>query len=69
MGSLRGYVYESISPCMPIVALVFDQTDSVVESKVVDTAEEGAQFIALALTACDRVEEVCGAIAEVTLPM
>ncbi|GLS20259.1 hypothetical protein GCM10007874_32760 [Labrys miyagiensis] len=57
MGVLRGYVYESISPYMPIVALVFDETDNVIGTRVVETAEEGAKFIADAVAACNRTEE------------
>lgn len=57
MGVLRGYVYESISPYMPIVALIFDETDNLIGTKVVETAEEGAKFIASAVTACNRAEE------------
>jgi hypothetical protein len=68
MGVLRGYVYESISPYMPIVAVIFDETDSVIETKVVETAEEGAQFISDAVASCNRAGEACGAMAGAPSP-
>lgn len=46
MSVLRGYVYDSINPNMPIIAAVFDAMDDLIKTKVVESAEEGAKFIA-----------------------
>jgi hypothetical protein len=46
MSGLRGYVYDSINPDMPIIAAVFDAMDDLIKIKVVGSAEEGAKFIA-----------------------
>jgi hypothetical protein len=63
MNVLRGYVYESKNPYMPIVALIFDERDNVIGTKVVESEEEGSKFIAAAVAACDHAEQVCSNMA------
>jgi hypothetical protein len=64
MNVLRGYVYESRNPYMPIVAIIFDEHDNIIGTKVVEDDEEGLQFVAAGVAACDHAGQVCANIAE-----
>jgi hypothetical protein len=66
MNVLRGYIYDSTNPYMPIIAAVFDEQDNVIATKVVENAAQGAQFIGDAIAACDSVTEACTMIATVS---
>lgn len=63
MNVLRGYVYESRNPYMPIVAIIFDERDNIIGTKVVDSDEEGLKFVATGVAACDHAGQVCANIA------
>jgi len=43
--SFKGYVYESTSPDMPIIAVIFDSEDKPVQMQVVTTTDQGMQFL------------------------
>lgn len=45
MISFKGYVYESTSPDMPIIAVIFDSEDKPVQMQVVTTTDQGMQFL------------------------
>ncbi|MFC2255118.1 hypothetical protein ACETRX_36680 [Labrys portucalensis] len=45
MISFKGYVYESTSPDMPIIAVIFDGEDNPVQMRVVANTELGTQFL------------------------
>lgn len=54
MKGMRGYLYDSISPDMPIIAAVFDAVDNLVELKIVQSNQEGTKFLAESLTQLHR---------------
>ncbi|QEN87706.1 hypothetical protein FZC33_15880 [Labrys sp. KNU-23] len=60
MISFKGYVYESTSPDMPIIAVIFDGEDNPIQMRVVTTIEQGMQFLADFVSNGDELREVLG---------
>lgn len=57
MTGFKGYVYDSTSPDMPIIAAIFDADDELVKTIVVRSAEEGTRFIAEFLAGLGSTED------------
>lgn len=60
MISFKGYVYESTSPDMPIIAVIFDGEDNPIQLQVVANIEQGMQFLADFISNGDELREVLG---------